>query len=82
MKNYGLTYSKTEPLSTEITKNSVFIATNIEQYSRIGDNGEQDSGYKYNLTEYTKDEYIAVLAQNNARIEEELTAAKILLGVE
>ena len=82
MKNYGLPYSTVEPQEIEVTKNAVFTATNIQSYTHISESGEEQLGYQYNLTEYTKDEYIVLLAQNNAKIEEELQATKILLGVE
>lgn len=81
MKNYGMVYGSTEPQPIEITSTSVFIASNIEQYQEEID-GHQISGYKYNYVEYSKDEYL--LQQTNSLIElqEELTATKILLGVE
>ena len=84
MKTYNTTYSIIEPPAIEITETKVFIASNIEQTTReFEDKSEQC--YTYTLTEYDKDEYILLLAQNSADIaalQEELQAAKILLGVE
>ena len=84
MKAYENTYSLIEPPAIEITKTKVFIASNIEQITREFED-KTESCYSYTLTEYDKDEYILLLAQNNADIaalQEELAAAKILLGVE
>ena len=84
MKIYNNTYSLTEPPAIDITNSKVFIASNIEIITReVEERTEQT--YVYTLTEYDKDEYIMIMAQNNADIaalQEELTAAKILLGVE
>ena len=84
MKIYNNAYSIIEPPAIEITETKVFIASNIEQTTReFEDKTEQC--YTYTLTEYDKDEYILLLAQNSADIaalQEELIAAKILLGVE
>ena len=84
MKVYENTYSLIEPPAIEITNSKVFIASNIEQVTReYEDTSEQC--YCYTLTEYDKNEYIILLAQNTADIaalQEELAAAKILLGVE
>lgn len=81
MKNYGVIYGTTEPQPIEITATSVFIASNVEPYEEQIDN-TTISGYKYNYTEYTKDEYLLQQSNNIAELQEELAAAKVLLGVE
>ena len=84
MKIYATTYSITEPQAIEITATKVFTATNIQSVERAYE-GEVENCYSYTLTEYDKDEYITLMAQNNADVaalQEELNAAKILLGVE
>ena len=86
MKQYSNpTYSTTKPEAIEITDTRVFVASNIEQSTQLNSQEEEIQCWKYTLTEYTKDEYILLMAQNNADIaalQEELHAAKILLGVE
>ena len=81
MKNYGVIYGTTEPQPIEITATSVFIASNIEPYEEQIDD-TTISGYKYNYIEYTKDEYLLQQTNDIATLQEELAAAKVLLGVE
>ena len=85
MKYFGKVYGSVKPQEVEITSNSVFVASNITSYEEELD-GRTRSGYQYDYTEYTKDEYIALINENNAKaiadIQEQLAAAKILLGVE
>ena len=84
MKIYNPTYSLNEPPKTEITETKVFVAKDIELVERECE-GEKETCYQYSLIEYDKDEYFAILFQNQQDIEalqEELRAAKILLGVE
>ena len=81
MKQHGKVYSSVSPQAIEMTENAVFLASNIESYTKEID-GHTQSGYQYDCTEYSKDEYL--LYQNNKilELEQELAAAKILLGVE
>ena len=81
MKNYGIVYGSIEPQAIEITPTSVFIASNITPYQEEI-NGHQISGYKYDYVEYSKDEYLLQQANNLVELQEELAAAKVLLGVE
>ena len=84
MKIYETTYSATQPQAIEITSNKIFLASNIQQINREIEDREETC-YLYTLTEYDKDEYLALLIQNQANVaalQEELEAAKVLLGVE
>ena len=84
MKIYDSTYSAIEPPKIDITATKVFLATNIQEIEREVEDTIEHC-YQYTLTEYDKDEYLAILSQNQQDIEalqEELRAAKILLGVE
>ena len=81
MKNHGKIYSSTEPQEIEITGSSVFIASNITSYSKIVD-GYEINGYEYDCIEYSKDEYLALQTNKITSLEQELAAAKILLGVD
>lgn len=85
MTNLGTTYSTEKPNAIEITDKKVFVAENIQPYEIEQDFGVQVSGYQFNLIEYDKDEYILLMAQRVEKIdslEDELEAAKILLGVD
>ncbi len=81
MIDYGKQFGFTHPQETEITGTSVFIASNIEEVTREIEE-HQITGYEYDLVQYTKDEYLIRQANHIAALEEELAAAKILLGVE
>ena len=88
MKDYGKQRGSTSPQSIEITETSVLLATNIQPYS-VEIDGQTISGYEYNYVEYTKDEYIDLLIQKEeknknkiAKLEEQLEATNILLGVD
>lgn len=81
MKVYDTTYSVNRPSEVEITSDRVFIASNIEQVTRTVE-GITEQCYSFTLTEYTKDEYLIYLTQQNAELVDELAATKIILGVE
>ena len=84
MKQYNDVYSDNQPQEIEITENQVFVASNIKEYDALIDEHEVH-GFKYDYTVYSKDEYIEFLSKQSQKIdqlEEELAAAKILLGVE
>ena len=84
MKIYNPTYAAIEPPSIDITSTKVFIASDIKEVEREIED-EIVHCYEYTLTEYDKDEYLTLLSQNQqdiAALQEELHAAKILLGVE
>lgn len=81
MKDYGIIYGSVEPQAIEITSNSVFVASNVTPYQEEID-GHSISGYKYNYIEYSKDEYLLQQTNNINALQEELAAAKVLLGVE
>ena len=85
MINYGKIQSSERPQDIEITESKVFTAENIIPYEKeIDEHFVQ--GFEYDYKEYTKDEYIQLMSEENskaiANLQEELAAAKILLGVE
>ena len=81
MKQHGKVYSSVAPQAIEITENAVFLASNIEAYEKDID-GHIQSGYKYDCIEYTKDEYLILQNEKITSLEQQLAAAKILLGVD
>lgn len=82
MKNYGTTYAATEPQPVVMTNTSVFVASDIQPSTLVDHHGNEIANYSYTLIEYTKDEYLMLIAQQNAELAAELAATKILLGVE
>lgn len=76
--------SSGRPDEITVTSNNVMVASNIHEYSETIDEYTL-SGYEYDYDIYTKDEYIAYMANQAKKIQElqeELAATKILLGVE
>lgn len=73
--------SSVQPQEIEITPDAVFIAKNIHEYTTNIDDHIQ-TGYEFDCIEYTKDEYLIVQNEKIATLEQELTATKILLGVD
>ena len=85
MINYGKVRSSEIPQETEITPEYVFVASNVEPYE-FSIEDKVLSGYEYDYIAYTKDEYIQYIVEKNNKtiteLEDELSAVKILLGVE
>ncbi len=73
--------SSVQPPQIEFLSNKVLIASNIMPYEEQVD-GRILSGYEYDCEEYTKDEYLALQTNKINDLEQELAAAKILLGVD
>ena len=73
--------STIQPQAIEITPDYVLIASNIIPYEETVD-GRTSSGYEYECTQYTKDEYLIYQSQLISSLSQELAAAKILLGVD
>jgi hypothetical protein len=84
MKIYEHTYSMNRPQEIETTSTKVFVASNIEEIT-LEVEEKIVNCFSYTLTEYDKDEYLDILFKQQTDItalQEELQAAKILLGVE
>ena len=81
MTNFGKQYSTNRPPEVEFTSDYVFLATDITPYSEEIE-GRQISGFYYNYVQYSKDEFLLQQQTSIAALQEELRAAKILLGVE
>ena len=84
MKIYEETYAMTRPPEIETTATKVFVASNIEEVTLEIEEKEVQC-FSYTLIEYDKDEYLDILFKQQTDItalQEELEAAKILLGVE
>lgn len=82
MINYGIVKSTFEPTAVEYKGDNVLIASNIESYTFQDKDNNTIHGYQYNLIQYTKDEYLQMALNKIATLEDELAAAKIILGVE
>ena len=84
MKIYEHTYSMNRPPEIETTATKVFVTSNVEEVTIEIEETNVDC-FSYTLVEYDKDEYLDILFKQQtdiAALQEELQAAKILLGVE
>ena len=81
MINHGTQHSTAEPQAIEITSDAVFIATDITPYSKEIE-GHTINGYQYTYIQYTLAEYLVLQNAQIASLQEQLEAAKILLGVD
>lgn len=81
MKNYGRIRGPISPSPIEITPTAVFIASDIQAYTDTVE-GHNINGYEYNYVEYSKDEYLLQQSNQIQSLQEQLAAAKILLGVD
>ena len=80
MKDYGRTRSTVRPEEKVIDEFSVWIASDIQEVSEEGV-GDQEgfTGYEYNLVQYGKDEYIKMIDDKNADLEQQMTDTQIAL---
>ena len=84
MQHISNVRSNGEPSPIQILNNKVMLTFNVHPYQETID-GYEIEGYEYDCDIYSKDEYLLVIAQQAnhiAQLEDELAAAKILLGVD
>lgn len=80
MIDYGKTRSTMKPLDVEITQTRVFTASNIHSITEPSeDNLEGFSGFEFDLTEYTIEEYIKLQAEKNSELSSEVTNTQLAL---
>lgn len=80
MKDYGKTRSVERPEEKVIDEHSVWVASDIEEVSEAGtDDQEGFTGFEYNLVQYDKDEYIKMIDDKNASLEQQMTDTQIAL---
>lgn len=80
MKDYGRTRSTVRPEEKVIDEFSVWIASDIQGITEAGiDDQEGFTGFEYNLVQYDKDEYISMIDDKNASLEQQMTDTQIAL---
>ncbi len=80
MQQYGKVRSTQQPETQVIDEYSVWVAENITPVSEPGtDEQEGFVGYEYDLTQYTKDEYIKMIDEKNAALETQVTDTQLAL---
>ena len=80
MKQYGKVRSGQQPDRKVIDDFSVWIAENIVPVTEDGtDNQPGFTGYEYDLTQYSKDEYINLIDDKNESLETQITDTQLAL---
>ena len=80
MQQYGKVRSTQQPETQVIDEYSVWVAKNITPVSEPGTDEQPGFvGYEYDLTQYTKDEYIKMIDDKNAALETQVTDTQIAL---
>ena len=70
MKDYGIVEGSTKPEEKIVDEYSVWVNTDI---------AETADGWEYHMVQYSKDEYIKLMVDNNAALEEQLTDTQLAL---
>ena len=76
IKNVQGSSQQAQPLI--VNKDTVYVHTNIVQ-SKDKDRNVVDNLYVYDEVQYTKDEYIQIMAEKNSQLEKELTDTQLAL---
>lgn len=71
------------PETVKILADKVLVADNVRQEQRVEEFAEVEresiTVYIYDVTEYTKDEYIGLLREKNAELENEILDTQVAL---
>lgn len=78
MIDYGKVQSTIKPKETEIDEYSVWVNEDVREITVADENGSHTE-YEYNQTQYSKDEYILMLSENNKNLENMLTDTQLAL---
>lgn len=78
MVDHGIVKSAVRPEEKVVDDYSVWLATDITENTISDDDGERTE-FEYHLVQYTKDEYIKLIDEKNAELEEQLTDTQLAL---
>lgn len=78
MTNYENVRSTVKPPEKEIDEYSIWVNTNVHEIE-VDDELGKHTEYEFNQTRYTKDEYIRLVDERNADLEERLTDTQLAL---
>lgn len=80
MKEFKKVRSTQQPEQKVIDDYSVWVAENITPVTESGSDEEPGFvGYEYDLTQYTKDEYIKLIDDKNTSLEAQITDTQVAL---
>lgn len=78
MVNHGKVRSMEAPEAVVVDEYSVWVAADVQEVEVADEQGTRTE-YEYNLTQYTKDEYIHMMIDSNAELESELNNTQLAL---
>ena len=78
MFDYGKISSTVKPQALEIDEYSVYINTEISEIQTDFE-GETVTEFEFNQVKYSKDEYIKMISDKNAELENQLTYTQLAL---
>lgn len=78
MTEYKKVQSTIKPMETEFDEYSVWVNSDIHEITVTDENGSHTE-YEYNQAQYSKDEYIKLMSEQNKALENELTDTQIAL---
>lgn len=80
MIQYKKVRSTQQPETQVIDEFSVWVAENVIPVSEPGTEGQPGfEGYEYDLTQFTKDEYIKMIDEKNVSLETQVTDTQLAL---
>lgn len=78
MKEYKNVRSTVKPKETEIDEYSVWVNSDIKEVLMSDENGSHTE-YEFNQKQYSKDEYIKLISEQNKDLEDKLTDTQLAL---
>lgn len=79
MKEYGKTRSAVKPDAVVIDDHSVWLHTDIQEVHESMGEDQSFNGYEFNMIQYEKNEYILMMSEKNAALENQLTDTQLAL---
>lgn len=81
MKDFGTVQSTIRPEPMVVDEYSVWVHTDIQEITipAAMDGEEPETGFSFHKVQYDKDEYIHMMAEQNASLEDDLTNTQMAL---
>ena len=80
MIDYGTTKSTVKPEPLKIDEFSVWVCSNITPITETNPDGEHEfNGFEFDMVQYDKDEYIRLMNEKTALVEQQLTYTQLAL---
>lgn len=79
MIDLGITRSVDKPQEVEVTEGKVLVASKIHQVT-VQMEDTETTQYEFNYVEYTKDEYIHLLSEQNTQLQDDISNTQMGLA--